>query len=112
MSDLSASPQTTPEAVPAAEQTTRSFWLNAKKIASRVQDWFVIQSPMIKAIVLVVAVLIPATGIYSVALLQKQAAVAEQVKAMSVDKAGDARWTFNEKLPVVFGTGPVLSFLQ
>lgn len=113
MSDLSASPQTTPEPVPAAEQTTRSLWLSVKKIASRLQDWFVIQSPMIKTMVLAVAVLIPATGIYSVALLQKQAAVAEQVKAMSVtEKPGEAHWTFNEKLPVVFGSGSVLSFLD
>ncbi|MDB5881133.1 MAG: AAA-metalloprotease-like protein, partial [Ramlibacter sp.] len=113
MSDLSASPQATPEAVPAAQQSTRTLWLAVKKIASRLQDWFVIQSPVIKAVVLSVAVLIPATGIYSVALLQKQAAVSEQVKAMSAtEKAGDARWTFNEKLPVVFGTGSVLSFLE
>jgi cell division protease FtsH len=113
MSDLSASPQTTPEAVPTAEQTTRSVWLSLKKAGSRLQDWFVIQSPMIKTLVLAVALMIPATAIYSVVLLQKQAAVAEQVKAMSVgDKPGAGLWTFNEKLPVVFGTGSVLSFLE
>ena len=36
------------------------------------------------------AVLIPATGVYSVMLMKRQAAVAEQVKQMSVgEAAGD-----------------------
>ncbi len=113
MSDLSTATPPTPEAAPGAEQTSRSLWLSVKKAASRVQDWFVIQSPTIKVLVLAVAVLIPATAIYSAALMQKQAAVAEQVRNMSSPElAGDASWTFNQKLPIVFGTGSVLGFLD
>jgi cell division protease FtsH len=92
----------------AAPATTR-LRLAIKKSASRLQDWFVIQSAAVRLAVLAVALLIPATGIYSFMLIQKQAAVAEQVKAMTAD---DAAWTLNDKLPVVFGTGSVLSFLE
>ena len=89
------------------------LWLAIKKAASRLQDWFVIQTVAVKLTVLVVAVLIPATGIYSYTLIQKQAAVAEQVKSMAVaGKAGEGMWTLNDKLPVVFGTGSLLSFLE
>jgi cell division protease FtsH len=80
-----------------------------KKAASRLQDWFVIQSAAVRLTVLAVALLIPATGIYSFMLIQKQAALAEQVKTMAADEAA---WTLNDKLPVVFGTGSVLSFLE
>jgi len=87
-------------------------WLTIKKAAGRLQDWFVIQRGAVKLTVLFVAVLIPATAIYSYRLSQKQAAVAEQVRSMSVaGQAGDGVWTFNDTLPVVFGTGSLLSFL-
>jgi len=89
------------------------LWLAIKKTASRLQDWFVIQSVGVKLTVLVIAVLIPATAIYSFTLIQKQAAVAEQIKSMTVTgQATDKGWTLNDKLPVVFGTGSVLSFLE
>ncbi|WAK00991.1 AAA family ATPase [Methylobacter sp. YRD-M1] len=101
MSDLSKSSD-------AAPATTR-LRLAIKKAAGRLQDWFVIQSAAIKLTVLAVALLIPATGIYSFTLIKKQAAAAEQVKAMT---AGEAAWTLDAKLPVVFGTGSVLSFLE
>ena len=79
-----------------------------KNAARRLLDWFVIQSKAVRLTVLAVALLIPATGIYSFMLIRKQAAVAEQVKTMSVaGKAGEALWTFNDKLPVVFGAGSV-----
>ena len=87
-------------------------WLAIKKATSRLQDWFVIQSLAVKLTVLAMAVLIPASGLYSFTLLRKQAAVAEQVKTMAVaGNAGDGVWMLNDKLPVVFGTGSVLSFL-
>ena len=105
MSDLSKSSDDAP--------ASTGLWPAIKKAANRLQDWFVIQSIAVKLMVLAMAVLIPATGIYSVALMKKQAAVAEQVKAMSVaGKAGEGIWTLNDKLPVVFGTGSVLSFLE
>lgn len=105
MSDLSKPGDTAPAAT--------GLWLAIKKAASRLQDWFVIQSVIVKLAVLVIIVLIPTTAIYSFTLMQKQAAVAEQVKTMTVaGKAGEGVWTLNEKLPVVFGTGSVLSFLE
>ncbi|HSI54848.1 MAG TPA: AAA family ATPase [Ramlibacter sp.] len=59
------------------------------------------------------AILIPATAIYSVTLLRQQAVVAEQVKTMTTaEQAGEGKWTFDGRLPVVFGTGSVLSFLE
>jgi len=113
MSDLSPSPQTTPQTETAAGSASPSIWVMLKKAIARLQDWFAIQSTVIKVMVIAMAVLIPATAIYSVTLLQKQAAVAEQVKTMSAaESAGEATWTFNQKLPVVFGTGSVLSFLD
>ena len=89
------------------------LWPAIKKAANRLQDWFVIQPVAVKLMVLAMAVLIPATGIYSFMLMQKQAAVAEQVKAMAAaGRRARALWTLNDKLPVVFGTGSVLSFLE
>jgi len=110
MSDLSAnSPTTTPEAVPPVE---RSLWLSTKKAASRLQDWFAVQSVVVKLLVAAIAVLIAATAGYSVVLMNRQAAVAEQVKQMSASDAAGKPWTLNPALPVVFGTGSVLSFLD
>ena len=89
------------------------WWLALKKAPSRFQDWFVIQSVAMKLTVLTLAVLIPATSIYSFTLLQKQAALDEQVKAMAVAGGpGEGVWAFNETLPVVLGTGSVLRFLD
>jgi cell division protease FtsH len=89
------------------------LWTAIKKVANRLQDWFVIQSGFVKVTVLAIAVLIPVTGLYSLAIIQKQAAVAEQVRTMSADaKGGEGVWTLNDKLPVVFGTGSMLGFLE
>src|SRR3954467_5402760 len=105
MSDLSKSSEDTPGAT--------GLWPAIKKAANRLQDWFVIQTVATKLAVLFVVVLIPATGTYSVMLLKKQAALAEQVKSMSVyGKAGEGIWTLNDKLPVVFGAGSMLGFLE
>jgi len=113
MSDLSANSPPTGDAGPAAERTSRSLWLIVRKLALRVQDWFVIQSFLIKALVVAVAILIPLTAVYSVKLNQRQAAMAEQVKQMATAEQGiEPGWKFNDQLPVVFGTGSVLSFLD
>ena len=104
MSDLSK-PGDAPPALTLA-------WLAIKKAASRLQDWFVIQSWAVKLTVLIMVALIPLTGIYSFTLLQKQAVVAQQVKDMAVaGTTGEGVWAFNDTLPVVLGTGSVLSFL-
>ena len=112
MSDLSASPHLTAEFAK-DEQPAGSVWLSIKKAASRVQDWSVVQTSYLKAMMVAVALLIPVTGIYSIVLMKKQAAVAEQVKTMAGgERLGEGMWSFNQKLPVVFGTGSVLSFLE
>jgi len=88
------------------------LWLAIKKAANRVQDWFVTQPASVKLMVLIVAVLIPATALYSFMLVQRQAVVAEQVKAMSAGQGSEGIWKLNEKLPVVFGAGSLLTFLE
>jgi cell division protease FtsH len=111
MSDLSASkpqrPEFTRDEPPAG---AGSLWLAIKKAASRLSDWFVIQSTALKVLLIALALMIPATGIYSIVLLQRQAAVAEQVKLMHGGTEG--LWKLDDKLPVVFGSGSVLSFLE
>jgi cell division protease FtsH len=89
-----------------------SPWLGVKKLATRLSDWFAIQSAAMKCLLFAVAILIPVTGLYSFTVMQRQAAVAEQVKAMAGQTGSDAMWTLNDKLPVVFGTGSVLGFLE
>jgi cell division protease FtsH len=110
MSDLSASPQTTAEASP-AEEAPPSLWLLAKKFAARVQDWFVIQSLAVRMVVIAIALVIPASGVYSFVVLQKNALVAQEVKTMAAAQPEAAR-TFDAKLPVVFGGGSVVGFLD
>ena len=105
MSDLSRSSDATP--------ASTGLWHAIKKTASRMLDWFVIQTATVKGTVLIIAVLAPVTAIYSFSLFQKQAAVAEQVKSMAIGgQAGEGVWSLNDKLPVVFGTGSVLTFLE
>lgn len=109
MSDLAAKKDTVEAATGAAPP---SLWLVLKKLGARLSDWFAIQSAAMKVMVVIVALLIPATGIYSFALWQRQAAVAEQVKAMAAQSGRDALWTLDERLPVVFGSGSVLGFVE
>jgi cell division protease FtsH len=113
MSDITASSTPGSEASGAAAAAQPSLWPALKKIAARLQDWFVIQSIGIKVMVIIVALMIPASAIYSISLRQKQAAVAEQLKMMT---AGDLPVggvsVFNTQQPLVFGTGSVLSFLD
>ncbi len=72
-----------------------------------------IQRVAVRLSLLALAVLIPATGLYSLAHLHKQAATAEQVAGMTIaGEGGEERWTLKETPPVVFGTGSVLSFLE
>ena len=108
MSDLSTTPPTS-EAAPAAK--TRTFRMALKKRAARVQDWFTIQAIAVKALVVLTLVLIPLTGVYSISLAQKQARIAEQVKIMGADTA-PAVGAINTDLPIVFGTGSLLGFLD
>ena len=88
-----------------------SPWAALKKAAARLQDWFTIQSVGVKLMVLSVALSSPLTAAYSWSVLQRHERVAEQVKAMATGNA-DGVWSYNKALPVVFGTGSVLSFLE
>lgn len=110
MSDLSSTAPSQAEPRESVESPS-SPWSATKKAVARLQDWFTIQSASLRALVVVIAVLIPATAVYSWSVLQRQEKVAEQVKAMAVAN-GDGVWSYNKKLPVVFGTGSVLSFLE
>ncbi|MDD5248230.1 MAG: AAA family ATPase [Rhodocyclaceae bacterium] len=96
-----------------ATKVAGEVWLASKKTASRALDWFVVQSRAVKLGVLVMALLIPAAGMYSLMLVRKQAAVAEQVRQMATaGTTGEKIWALNDTLPVVFGTGSMLSFLE
>jgi cell division protease FtsH len=110
MSELAT--KQTPDAASAAESAP-SAWAALKKLGSRLQDWFGIQPIAVRVLVLIVAMLIPLTGLYSFNRWQKHVAVTEQVKAMAHAGVGSERlWTLNEQLPVVFGTGSVLGFVE
>jgi cell division protease FtsH len=105
MTDLPKSADTGPPARRAA--------LVLKKAAGRLLDWFVFQSLAVKLTILAMALLIPVSAVYSFTFVRKQAAVAEQVRAMAVaGKAGDGPWAFNLTLPVVLGSGSMLGFLE
>ncbi|GAC1536144.1 MAG: hypothetical protein NVS2B4_16560 [Ramlibacter sp.] len=109
MSDLSVSSNPRSEFDNDEQPSDGSLWLSVKKAAARLSDWFVIQSHAIKLLVVAMALLIPATGIYSLVLVKRQAAVAEQVRTMAGSQGVAA---FNDKLPVEFGAGSLLGFLQ
>src|SRR4051812_35591144 len=110
MSELSADKE--PVEGTDAGTPTPSVWLSIRKLAARLSDWYTIQSTGVKAMVIAVALLIPLTGSYSFVVWQRQAAVAAQVQAMASQSGAEAMWTLNEKLPVVFGSGSVLGFLE
>jgi cell division protease FtsH len=110
MSDLSASKDTVDSAP--QDAPTRSPWLILRKLGTRLSDWFSVQTLAIQVLVVAVAILIPLTAGYSYTVMQRQAAVAEQVKVMARQAGADAPWVLNDKLPVVFGSGSVLGFLE
>ena len=86
-----------------------SLWLSIKKAFARIQDWFAVQSTGVKLAIVIVAALIAASGLYSAVLLQQQMQLEREVEAM---KAADTAWKLNDKLPVVFGAGSLLSFVE
>jgi hypothetical protein len=84
-----------------------------RRFITRLSDWFTLQSPLLKTLVVLTLVLIPATGIYSWTLWQKQSVLSADVRAMAAAQPGsEALWALNDKLPVVFGTGSLLGFLE
>ncbi|MEO6016371.1 MAG: AAA family ATPase, partial [Polaromonas sp.] len=84
-----------------------------KAFMTRLRDWLSIQTLGTRFAVLAVALLIPASAFYAWSTLARQEKMALEVKAMAVAAPGsDAAWTYNNALPVVFGSGSVLSFLE
>lgn len=98
-----------PKLVPAQPA---GLWFAFRKSISRLQDWFAIQSSLVRLVVLVLALLIPGSALYSISLTQKQAILAEQIKAMVIEGETGEGGSALKDLPVVFGTGSVLGFLE
>ncbi len=95
--------------VAALPVTTRS---TRKRIWGRLLDWFTIQSVAIRMAVLGIALLIPVTAAYCVVHFREQALLEERVQALDADAATrDGVWRFNDRLPIVLGTGSMLGFL-
>jgi cell division protease FtsH len=89
------------------------MWFAVRKSASRFQDWFAIQPVAIRCAVVALVALIPVTALYSITLIEKHAALTAEVERMAKVNAGkEELWSLNEALPVVFGSGSVLSFLE
>ncbi|MCG2577460.1 AAA family ATPase [Dechloromonas sp. XY25] len=85
----------------------------AKKLWSRLFDWFAAQSRLTRLAVVAICLAIVASGIYSIYLVRKQAAIRLEISAMAAaGKAGDVVGPLNDKLPVVFGVGSILPFLE
>ncbi len=107
MSDLSSRNGCTKD-----EQPAPGGWRALKKAAARCADWFVVQSPPIRTLVVALAVLIPASGLYSVAMWHRQARVAQEVRQMAGQSGADRLWSLDDSLPVVFGSGSLIGFLE
>jgi cell division protease FtsH len=89
------------------------MWFAVKKSASRFQDWFATQRIAVRLAVVALVALIPVTAVYSIILIEKHEALSAEVERMAVANAGkEELWSLNEALPVVFGSGSVLSFLE
>jgi cell division protease FtsH len=87
-------------------------WPALKKALARLSDWFVVQAPSIRILVIALAVLIPASAGYSLVIWHKQARLAQEVSQMAGQNGAERLWSLNENLPVVFGTGSLLGFLE
>lgn len=107
MSDLSPRPEGSKD-----DQPADGWWSALKKAVSRLSDWFVVQGPAVRGLVIVLAVLIPTSATYSLAMWRQQALVAQEVRQMAGQTGADRLWALDESLPVVFGTGSLIGFLE
>lgn len=107
MADLSSRTESSKDEHPA-----EGWWLALKKAVSRLSDWFVVQGLAVRVLVIALVVLIPASGVYSLVMWRKQALVAQEVRQMAGQTGADRLWSLDERLPVVFGTGSLLGFLE
>ena len=115
--DRSCTPQPEAAAVPdpspafsKGERPPGSWWAALCKAASRLADWFAIQSRGLQGVLLALALAIPASGLYALTLWQRQAEVAVEVAKMAA-QSGASSSPLDERLPVVFGQGSLLGFL-
>jgi cell division protease FtsH len=112
MSDLSQGHSAVPSAGEAADPPS-GLLAFLRSGLSRLQDWWAVQSLGLKLAVAAILLIIPVSAYYAWSTLQQQALMASEVSAMATtDKGGEAMWSYNKTLPVVFGTGSVLSFLD
>ncbi|MDB5891866.1 MAG: AAA-metalloprotease-like protein [Polaromonas sp.] len=84
----------------------KAFW-------SRFKCWLDAQGIASKLALCAVMLMIPASAFYAWTLMERQEKMALEVKAMaSAERGAEALWTYNTALPVVFGAGSILSFLE
>lgn len=107
MSDPTPHTESRSDEVPA-----KGGWLALKKAVSRLSDWFVVQAPSIRILVIALGVLIPASAGYSLVMWHKQTRLAQEVSQMAGQSGAERLWSLNENLPVVFGSGSLLGFLE
>ena len=113
MTDLSRGRTESPPPADEAADPPSGFLNLLRSAFGSLQDWWSLQTRGVKLLVMAIAMLIPATAIYSWSVLQRQEKIAEEVKAMATTgNNGEAAWAYDKTLPVVFGTGSVLSFLE
>ena len=94
------------------EQPARGWWSAVKRAALRLAEWFAVQGPAVRVLVVALAVMIPATATHSLLTWRKQVALAHEVQQMAGQTGADRLWSLNDSLPVVFGTGSLLGFLE
>jgi cell division protease FtsH len=83
-----------------------------RKWLSRLQDWLAVQTPGRRLLVVAVALLIPLTAGYAAWEMHKQSQMATQLKAMVAETGAEGAAAYNKDLPVVFGTGSLLGFVE
>lgn len=83
----------------------------ARALHSRLTEWLAVQSLGMKLVLFGVLLMIPASGYLAWSSMARQSQLSAEVNAMA-PASGEAVWTYNKDLPVVFGSGSVLSFLN
>ncbi|WP_431096665.1 AAA family ATPase [Polaromonas aquatica] len=109
MTDPTKSPADIP---PGDDAPAASLLAWFKASIARVRDWLSVQSLGMRLTVLAVVLMIPASALYAWSTLQRQEKLSLEVKAMAAGQGSEAAWAYNTTLPVVFGSGSVLSFLE
>lgn len=104
-SNAAASARTPPDETPNAWRQRLQAW------RLRFNEWLAVQSVGIKLALLGVLIMIPASAYLAWSSVEQQEKLAAEVSAMTPTN-GEAVWTYNKHLPVVFGSGSVLSFLD